>query len=429
MQGTLLFASSTLCIAGLQSLHQRKASAVGGGKAGLTFVPFEAAQESTLVVDCTHPTCRQLTHHLKLSGQRELHLDNTRFAGDSSTEQVLLAVQSSSALASFATISSNHWDVDSFLSVWTGCNPRLALEHCDVLREAARIGDFRELWLSGDAATSEASFKALALVCWLNSEERRLFYKPFESTISRASGEEESEGKWEYFLPLFAEVLVDPAKFCGQWEEEYLRVIQEYNLLHGHDHGQEHLSFETFPEISLVCVRGDCEPLHYYSLFSPSRGFDIVLSMWQGNRYELELKYTTYVTLASRPTLPRVELEALAKALNAFETETQGGDVHWFANRIVDSGPLLRLDSASKHLSKAERYGHPYERPIHRSSIPPDVFLATVVDYLRHAYIRAAQEPAPRKKDWTWPELHAFNKGIDWTASWETKPPSLSRTH
>lgn len=407
MQGVLLFTSTTLAVAGLQSLRKGAVS-----KEGLSFIPFESASpESTLVVDCTHPRCRQLTHHLKLPGQRELHLDTVKFGGDSSTEQVLLAIKSSS-LAPFATVSSNHWDVDSFLSCWSCINPQLALLHHDVIREAARIGDFRELWLGGDAddSTSEASFRALSLVCWLNSEERRLFYKPFESSISRAGGEEDSDGKWQYFLLLFAEVVADPAKFCDQWQDEYLRVLQEYNMLHG---GIERAlcKIETFPDISLVCVRGDCEPLHYYSLFSPSRGFDVVLSMWQGNRYELEIKYTTYITLTSRPSLPRVELEALAKKLNAYEKETQGGDVKWFANRITDSGPILRLDSASKHLSKAERYGHPFERPIHPSSIDPDVFLATVVDYLRYAL----SDSTP-KKDWSWPELHSFNQKTDWSA-------------
>lgn len=412
MQGALLFASSTLGLAGLQSL--RKQALINSHQ--ISFISFESASpESTLVVDCTHPHCRQLTHHLKLLGQRELHLDTVKFKGDSSTEQVLLAIKASS-LSPFATVTSNHWDVDSFLCCWSCINPQLALQHHDVIREAARIGDFRELWLGDDAdSNSEASFKALALVCWLNSEEKRLFYKPFESSISRAGGEEDSDGKWEYFLPLFAEVVADPAKFCDQWQEEYLRVLQEYNMLHAQPDpgkGSPLCKIETFPDISFVCVRGNCEPLHYYSLFSPSRGFDIVLSMWQGNRYELEIKYTTYITLASRPSLPRVELEALAKTLNACEKETQGGDVHWFANRITDSGPILRLDSASKHLSKAERYGHPFERPIHPSSIDPDVFLGTVVDYLRFALA----ESTPARKDWSWPELHSYNKGIDWSA-------------
>ena len=34
-------------------------------------------------------------------------------------------------------------------------------------------------------------------------------------------------------------------------------------------------------------------------------GFDIVVAMYEGQRYEVELKYTTFVDIQSRPTLPR----------------------------------------------------------------------------------------------------------------------------
>ena len=374
MQALTLFALSTVGVAAVQ-LWRKAPAAATAAKTGkeLKYIPFDLKElpESTVVVDCTHPTCRQLTHHLKLPGQRSLHLDTVSLGADSSTEQVLLA-QQKGALEPFEHVSTNHFDVDSFLSVWSACNPQMALGHADVIREAARIGDFRELWLNDtNQEINAVSFKALALVCWLNSEERRLFYKSFESAISRAMGEEESTAKWEYFLPLFANVLADPMNFEAQWKEEYSRVLQEYNQLHSP--APMGSRTQHFPDISLVCVTGD-EPMHYYSLFSPSRGYDIVLSLWAGNRYEMEIKYTTYITLFSRPSLPRVEIEELAKVLNSMETVMQGGDVHWFANRIVDSGPLLRLDSTSKHLTKAERYGHPYERPIFSSSIPPDVF-------------------------------------------------------
>ena len=47
-------------------------------------------------------------------------------------------------------------------------------------QEVAKIGDFRE-YSAGDA-TSE---RALQLACWLNTEERRLFYRPFDGTEAR----------------------------------------------------------------------------------------------------------------------------------------------------------------------------------------------------------------------------------------------------
>ena len=34
-------------------------------------------------------------------------------------------------------------------------------------------------------------------------------------------------------------------------------------------------------------------------------GFDIVVAIYEGQRYEVEMKYTTFVDIQSRPTLPR----------------------------------------------------------------------------------------------------------------------------
>jgi hypothetical protein len=35
------------------------------------------------------------------------------------------------------------------------------------------------------------------------------------------------------------------------------------------------------------------------------------------------------------------------------------------------AGPMLRLERQGDRLTKAQRYGHPYERPIYSSNIPP----------------------------------------------------------
>jgi hypothetical protein len=97
----------------------------------------------TIVVDCKHPTAYQLTHHLK---KNEKNLMNLRLRGDTSTDAVMNALKSND-LKYFKTkfVSTNHFDVDSFTSVWCVLNPELALKHEAVIREVAKIGDFREL--------------------------------------------------------------------------------------------------------------------------------------------------------------------------------------------------------------------------------------------------------------------------------------------
>jgi len=140
--------------------------------------------------------------------------------------------------------------------------------------------------------------------------------------------------------------------------------------------------------------------VHYYALFSLTTGFDIVVSMYSENRYELEYKYTTWVDLASRPTLPRVSLSPLVSQLNKMEQNVG----RWSAEAVTDTGPILRLNAQS--LSKMERYAHPFERPIYASAIEPALFKQTVLDFFRKSYLGI--EP---KKDWSWNEIKRLGQG------------------
>ena len=144
-------------------------------------------------------------------------------------------------------------------------------------------------------------------------------------------------------------------------EEEYQKVLYGYNVLH---FPSKTSYFEKNPSLGLVVIHTP-EPLHYYSLFSCSLGeYDIVLSIYNNNRYELETKYTGYVDLISRPCLPRVEMHSLVRYLNKIEKSlyTNENDYNqreyeWICDSIHDSGPLLRLDKIAQkdRLTKAER--------------------------------------------------------------------------
>jgi hypothetical protein len=380
----------------------------------LQYIPFEKDDlPDTVVVDCAHPTSKQLTHHLKYKGQKQLM--NLSLRGDSSSDAVLNAIVRRDPITrAMKFVSTNHFDIDSFISVWCLCNPEEAEIHEQILREVAKIGDFRELRLD-----HLWQHKALQLACWLNSEERRLFYRPFESAISVAKGEEEGIGKFEYFLPIFGEVINDTNRFSAQWVEEYDRVVKEYKIVSSSP-------MTKLPNLGLVTLRIPY-PVHYYSLFSVTLGFDVVLTMYSDRRYEVECKYTSYVDIASRRCLPRVDMTPLAKYLNELEDQRKNSTKHievikntatyaWRCDRMTDSGPILRIELENIHLTKAERYGHPYERPIHPSLIAEEEMERIVTSFFTFAYSR---ESAKRQEFFEWNELHDFNAGIDW-ASWSS---------
>jgi hypothetical protein len=98
----------------------------------------------TIVVDGKHPSAYQLTHHLK--GKVERNNMNLKFRADTSTESVINAIEGNDPHYNEAQfVSTNHFDIDSFLSVWCAMNSKLASKNRNLIVEAARIGDFREL--------------------------------------------------------------------------------------------------------------------------------------------------------------------------------------------------------------------------------------------------------------------------------------------
>ena len=109
-------------------------------KKSLAFKSYmNGSMPETLVVDCSHPSAIQLTHNLKQEKQRQLM--DLSLRGDSSTDAVINAAKEKhETLSSNAFVSTNHFDVDSFLSVWCAMNVDLAIKYEKILRIAAKIG-------------------------------------------------------------------------------------------------------------------------------------------------------------------------------------------------------------------------------------------------------------------------------------------------
>lgn len=341
------------------------------------YLPYPAVRErdDVVVVDASHPQGYALSHWRGANDLADLH-------DDVSVGIVLKALQAGHPSAQLPWVTNNHFDVDGFLGVWSLVEPDLALSHANLLREAALIGDFREYHPNRADAD-----QALKLVCWINTVEAREFYRPFGSRTEMT----DSEAKYRYFIPRLAEVLQDLDAHRDDWQQEYERVKRDWNLLHPSAQGH----IEKHPDLRQQINRAP-KPLHYYALFSDSADSDLVITLYPDQRYELEYKYTTWVDLASREVLPRVDLRPLAQRLNR---EERSGPT-WVGDGITDTGPLLRLEL--QPLSKAERFAHPYQRPIHASSIAPEKWLAMVQEY----FTQALQGVSPRAR-WTWDEMKA----------------------
>lgn len=409
------------------------------GKAN--FVPW-SDDTTSLCVDCHHPTAPNLTHHRQSKTPVEL-------IADTSTEIVLnAAAQMHPLLTESSSVTCNHFDMDALGAVWAAIHPFHALERRTLLVECARLGDFRELVL-----TSPAGRAALVFNVWLNAIERERFWRPFH----KKNEKQENTEKFAWFLPR-CEAALESADRYGkaagaeadvealaplradapsQFDAELSRVLRDAEDLARSPCG----SVRRVETLGLAVLHPP-RTMHYYALFGPTAGCDVVVSIYPGHRYgklaapaelhelgcqevthsmvcappsaELEQKYTGYVALSSRPCYPRLSLTPLAAALTAAE-RAAGSDGTWVADKMNDSGPLLRLEARSTpRLTKAQRYGHPYERDIASSALSPDVFEDAVVSFFTFG-LRYAPPPRP-SAEWTWAQLHDFNDSIDWVA-------------
>lgn len=349
-----------------------------------TFVPFaQLRQQLTIVVDSVGLGAALTLAHWRGAATPEPLRDDT------SAGSVLRALRAPGTPGlEAATVTANHFDVDGFVGVWSLLHPDLALRHEHMLRLVATLGDFREI----DWQDPEADY-ALQLVCWLNAEEKNRFYEPFGAPARRRREDEASAEKFQWFLPRFADMLANPESGRAAWEPEYTRVKQAVTIMQS-----PATTLTRYPEIGLTVIRTP-EPLPYYALFGPTAGTDMVLSLYDGQRYEFEYKYTTWIDLESRPTLPRLRLDALAAHLNTLETPPR----RWTFDGITDTGPLLRL--SGKGLTKAQRYADPDQRPVYASSLLPEQLEKEVVAFFRQGY--SAIKP---KRYWTWAEIRAVGE-------------------
>lgn len=337
------------------------------------FLPFHKIKgKEVVIVDALHPD------HFVLSHWKGANL-HPELAADSSGEIALNAIVKNISELDTPYVSATHFDIDGFVGVFALVYPEIAKEHDAVLREMARIGDFREF-----KPSNEDSRTAMKLCCWMNKVEKEKFYRPFEEKDEMES----CIPKFDYFLDAFPSVLKDLAAHQNDWREEFERVEKDLSAIQKQ---------AQIIGLGLQIVEAE-KPLHYYALFSNSSGMDIVLSIYPEQRYELELKYTTWIDLASRTNLPRIDLRPLAKTLNQIENS----DYSWKVDKITDTGPILRLEEDK--LSKADRYAHPFERNIYTSSIPKEEFMELVSSYLKQAY----KEIKP-KRFWTWKEMKALS--------------------
>jgi hypothetical protein len=240
-------------------------------------------------------------------------------------------------------VSNNHFDQDGLVSVYALTDPEDALRRREQLVDVARAGDFGKF---ADRASAAAAF-----------------------TIAQLGGELDTDDPYPEMLERLPEILDHPLRYAAYWESEdaHLRASEEA-IASGA------VTIHELPEVDLAVVevpedlpaltahrfsRTTSQVLHHMAVHNATDRLRLLYV--QGNRYEFQYLYETWIQLASFRPMPRVDLSALVAQLD--ELESSGGK--WSFSGAGDIAPTLELRDADE------------------SSIRPDPFRSMLVDALR----------------------------------------------
>jgi hypothetical protein len=268
-------------------------------------------------------------------------------AADTSVEIVFryLAAKEHHVDADFAT--NDHFDEDGLVGVWILLHPTKALARREMLVDVARAGDF------GTPRTRQAARIAFTLSAFADRDT-----SPLPVATFGGSYPETSAALYEAMLPRLREIVDHPERFEEHWAvEDALLSSSEAALREGRVTIEEvaplDLAVVTLPDhVARAGVHrftqkreAVCHPM---ALHRATDRFVVLLS--QGHRHEVQLRYETWVQLASQRPRPRVDLTALAVRLS----EEEGS--RWIFDGIERITPRLHLESDGESRLAPERF-------------------------------------------------------------------------
>jgi hypothetical protein len=267
-------------------------------------------------------------------------------------------------------VSNNHFDEDGLLGVFALVEPDIALAHRDLVVDVARAGDF------GWSHTRDAARISFAISTLADPA-----VSPLDGNLFEGDYPQVAAGLYRELLPRLPGLLDDVNGSRALWVDEEAHLIASDEVF---DRGQATITER--PDLDLAIVRVPSEiaerTMHRFTQRRASGVHPMAVhnrtqmtrvAYVTGQRFEVQLRYETWVQLVSRATQPRPDLGILATRLD--EIEGSGGS--WLFDGAGAITPALTLHGAEE------------------SSIPPEQFLAELEAFLPGA--ASAWDPwAPR---------------------------------
>jgi hypothetical protein len=258
-------------------------------------------------------------------------------------------------------VTNNHFDQDGLCAAYALVDPDAASARRDLVVDIASAGDF------GTFRSRVAARLAFVIAAYEDEERSPLpaetLRGPYDTVCGRL---------YEEMLPRLGELIDHPDRSRPLWEAEDAHLGASIDAI---DRGV--VTIDEHPDVDLAVVTVPeewaaqstsrftqqwTEAVHPMAVNNATSCVRILLV--QGRRYRLELRYESWVMMASRRVLPRPDLRDLAARSNDLEP----AGATWTAEGPGSLTPRLTLATDGTE-----------------SGLAPAAFTASVCDFLRTA--------------------------------------------
>ena len=255
---------------------------------------------------------------------------------DTSTDIAFAYLDATQYHVDIELVSNSHFDEDGLLSMYTVVDPINALAHRDLMIATSRAGDFA-------ICTNEAAAKLSFVLAAYSDPE----ISPLPAEIFAASDAEQIHGLYSAMLQELPRLLEGVAGYPQFWEPELDHWRQsEVAIADGN------VVIDELPHLDLAIIHipedmpartvrryltrwsRSVHPFAVHNITQCSR-----LIWLKGQSLEFQYRYESWVALASRKPLQRVDLTNLAAELSNYETAAG----EWVFEGVNEVAPRLRV--------------------------------------------------------------------------------------
>jgi hypothetical protein len=254
---------------------------------------------------------------------------------DTSTEIVFKYLDAPRFAVETDAVSNNHFDEDGLLGIFALLEPETAQPCRDLLIDASRAGDF------GVYRARDAARIAFALGGLSDPD-----VSPLPAAIFTLPYAEQTGALYAHALGLLPALLSNLADYRSLWQVDEAQLAHDERLL-----DNRIITIEERADLDLAIVRAPATAARIHPFAINSRTSCARVALVQGNQFAFQYRYESWVQMASRRPLLRVDLSMLAEELNR-EQVLPG---RWQFDRVDSITPRLHFEGGgASSLAAAE---------------------------------------------------------------------------